>query len=160
MDIDKLKQYNESTTIDGIIMPTIEDFDNKVRLAISLWPQINENEEISYLFGKGVGVELALRGKVLGREKNNHNFPYRSHSDFEIYDSIGYERIPESGNFIHVLGAQEIYPKTATKGLHGLDESLMDSTYDVVSYQGGTYLVTCLEILFLDKWMKQESTPR
>ena len=38
-----------------------------------------------YLFGKGVGVELALRGTVVGREKNPIVFPYRSHSDFEIY---------------------------------------------------------------------------
>ena len=161
MDIEQLKNYNSKTTDTfGIIMPTIEEFDNKIKIAISLWPQINKNGGIDYLFGKGVGVELALRGEVNGRVKNYKNFPYRSHSDFEIYDSLGYEQIPESSSFVYVFGGQEIYPKTQTKGLACMESDLMDSTYDVVTYQGNTYLIPCLEILFLDKYMKRESTPR
>ena len=57
-EINKLKLYNEATSKDGIIMPTKETFDTKVKLAINLWPQINESGSIDYLFGKGVGSSL------------------------------------------------------------------------------------------------------
>lgn len=160
--IDELKSYHNKTTIEGIIMPDIETFDTKTKLAIKLWPQINSSGRIDYLLGKGLGVELALRGKVKGRVKRNNNFPYRSHSDFEIYNAPydDYDSIPESKAFNHVFGGQEIYPKTATKGLHDLPASLMDETYEEVEYNGETFLIPELELLFLDKYLKQESTPR
>ena len=160
--IDELKEYHTRTSKNGIIMPDIESFDTKTKLAIKLWPQINGDGRIDYLLGKGLGVELALRGKVKGRKKYNNNFPYRSHSDFEIYNApyTSYDSIPESKAFTYVFGGQEIYPKSATKGLHELPPSLMDSTYEEVEYNGETFLIPELEILFLDKYLKQESTPR
>lgn len=160
-EIERLKKYNDETTSDfGIMMPTLETFDTKVLMATTLWPQINKSGGIDYLLGKGVGAELAIRGEVLGRDKNPVSFPYRSHSDFEIYDCIGYFKIPEANEFYQVFGAQEYYPKDGTKGLHGMDPTMMDSTYETVTYNGHIYLVPELEILFLDKYLKQESTPR
>ena len=160
-ELDKLKEYNKKTTNqNGIIMVDKETFDKKVKLAITLWPQINKDKKIDYLIGKGVGIELALLGKVEGREKNNLEFSYRSHSDFEIYDTYGYDAIPESNDFRYVFGAMETYPKTYTKGLHGLKEGYMDETCEKVEYNGNTYLIPELEILFLDKYMKKEATPR
>ena len=160
-EIEKFKKYNDETTSEfGIMMPTLETFDTKVLMATTLWPQINKSGGIDYLLGKGVGVELALRGEVLGRDKNPVSFPFRSHSDFEIYDCLGYFEIPESEDFVYVFGAQEYYPKDSTKGLHGMDPNLMDSTYETVTYDGHIYLVPELEILFLDKYLRKESTPR
>lgn len=159
-ELEKLKKYNEETSEHGIIMPTLETFDMKVLMATTLWPQINKRGEIDYLLGKGVGAELALRGEVLGRDKNPVSFPYRSHSDFEIYDCIGYNNIPEARGFFEVFGAQEYYPKDRTKGLERMDPTMMDSTYETVTYNGHIYLVPELEILFLDKYLRQESTPR
>lgn len=161
--LDELKRYNEKTTTrEGFIMPNIEAFDTKISLAIKLWPQINSDGKIDYLLGKGVGVELALRGEVNGRKKHNNNFAYRCHSDFEIYDapSINYDLIKNSEMFTYVFGAQEIFPKDSTKALHNLPKSLMDDTYDEVYYNGETYLIPELELLFLDKYLKKESTPR
>lgn len=159
-EINKLKEYNDASTINGIMMPTKTEFDVKVQLAIRLWPQVNKSGKIDYLFGKGVGVELALLGNVQNRKKNNCNFPYRSHSDFEIYNTLGYESIPESKDFVSVFGSQEIYPKTKTKGLEAIQEGYMDETFETVNYQGNTYLVPELELIFLDKYMRQESTCR
>lgn len=160
LQIEKMKQYNEQTSKAGIIMPTVETFDKKVSMAINLWPQIGENGEIHYLLGKGVGVEVAIRGEVKGRKKRNNNFPYRSHSDFEIYNCVGYDNLPESKPFTFVFGGQEWYPKTSTKGLKDMEPGLMDSTYETVMYNGEEYLVSQLEILFLDKFLHQERTPR
>ena len=161
-DLISLREENERTSINGIIMPTLLDFDKKIALAIELWPQVNKDGGIDYLFGKGVGVELAIRGQVKGREKNPMSFPYRSHSDFEIYDCDGddYNEMPEAHDFYAVFGGQELYPKTSTKGLTDIEPGLMDSTYEVVSYNGHDYLVPELELLFLDKYLKMESTPR
>ena len=160
VELDKLKEYNERTIENGIVMPRLEDFDRKMQMAIDLWPQINKNGGIDYLLGKGVGVEVALRGTVQNRKKYHNNFPYRSHSDFEIYDTLGYNEIPESDKFRYVFGAMEIYPKSKTKGLSGMEEDLMDRTYEIVEYNGRKYLVPQLEILFLDKYLRKESTPR
>lgn len=161
-DIENLKKYNDMTTDRSVIMPTEATFDTKVELAIKLWPQINKDGSVAYLFGKGVGVELALRGFVEGREKNDVFFPYRSHSDFEIYNSLNvdYKSIPESKDFVRVFGAQELYPKNKTKGLSDIPDDYMDKTYDVVVYNGNRYLIPELELLFLDKFLRQESTPR
>lgn len=160
--IEKFKKYHEMTRENGIDMPNKDTFDSKIEIAINLWPQINSKGEINYLFGKGVGVELALLGEVKNRTKNNCNFPYRSHSDFEIYNSksTNYSEISESKDFVSVFGAQEIYPKTYTKGLKNIPDGYMDQTYDTVIYNGNTYLIPELELLFLDKYMKQESTAR
>ena len=160
VELDRLKEYNERTTENGIVMPRLEDFDRKIQIAIDLWPQINKNGGIDYLLGKGVGVELALRGTVQNRKKHHNNFPYRSHSDFEVYDTMGYDKIPESEKFRYVFGAMEIYPKNKTKGLSGMEEDLMDRTYEIVEYNGRKYLVPQLEILFLDKYLRKETTPR
>lgn len=161
IDINKLIEYNKKTTINGILMPTIDDFNNKTSLAIELWPQIN-NSKVEYLFGKGVGVELALQGEVIGREKNMDSIPYRSHSDFEIYNSISnnYEQLDNSKDFRQVFGAQEIYPKTNTKALKDMPSDLMDNTYETVTYNGKKYLIPQLELLFLDKYLRKENTPR
>lgn len=158
--IDKIKMYNEKTSIGSFIMPTIDTFDKKMLLAIKLWPQIGKDGQVHYLLGKGVGVEIAIRGDVQGRKKRNNNFSYRGHSDFEIYNCVGYDSLPESKAFNYVFGAQECYPKTETKGLKNMDPNLMDSTYETVVYKGNKYLVPELEILFLDKFLKKEKTPR
>jgi len=158
--LEKMKQYNCKTTKGGIIMPSLETFEKKMLLAIKLWPQIGKNGEVQYLLGKGIGVEIALRGEVVGRKKRNNNFPYRSHSDFEIYNCNGYDVLPESNPFTYVFGGQEWYPKNETKGLKNINPELMDNTYETVVYRGEEYLVPQLEILFLDKFLKQESTPR
>ena len=155
-ELKKLKEYNDSTSINSIMMPTKREFDIKIKLAKKLWPQISETGEINYLLGKGAGVELALLGEVQNRKKNNCNFPYRSHSDFEIYDTLG----NYSQEFLTVFGAQEIYPKTRTKGLDYIPDGYMDQTYDTVIYDGESYLIPELELLFLDKYMRQEATPR
>jgi len=158
--LEKMKLYNEKTSEAGIIMPNIDTFDRKMLMAIKLWPQIGKNGDIQYLLGKGVGVEVAIRGEVKGRRKRNNDFPYRSHSDFEIYDCVGYKNLPESDAFTFVFGWQEYRSKTETKGLQDMDPTLMDTTYETVIYKGQEYLVPELEILFLDKFLLPESTPR
>lgn len=158
--LNKLKNYNEKTTLNGIMMQNIDDFDTKVELAVNVWPQINKENKINYLFGKGVGVELAIQGQVQNRKKHNYNFPYRSHSDFEIYNSNGYENTNDCKNFLYIFGSQEIYPKTSTKALKEIPVGYMDKTYETVIYNKKTYLIPELELLFLDKYMLQESTKR
>lgn len=72
--ISRLKKWHEETTGDlGIIMPTEQDFYRKTLLATSLWRQ--EKEEANYLLGKGIGIEIALRGRVVGRERRSVEFP-------------------------------------------------------------------------------------
>ena len=161
--IDELKKYHIQTTgPGGIIMPTVEVFDTKIQLAIKLWPQVGNNGEINYLLGKGTGLEIALRGVAKGRKKYNNNFPYRSHSDFEIYGAKtdDYDFLPESEAFTYVFGSQEIFPRSKTKGLSNIPEDLMISTFQEVEYNGDTFLVPELELLFTDKYIARESTPR
>ena len=157
-EINELARYAKFTKSDkGMDMPTLEIFREKIKMAIALAPQVNSSGEINYLFGKGVGAELAIRGNVKGRKKYNRNFPYRCHSDFEIYDANGMGYTEE---FKKVFGAQECFPKTKTKALSGMDETLMDATYETVEYEGNEYLIPELEILFLDKFLRKEGTPR
>ena len=160
-EVQKIKDYCDSTRINGYEMPIQEVFDRKVEIAVKLWPQKTNDGEIRYLFGKGVGVELALRGEVQGRQKKGNDFPYRSHSDFEIYNYNGDYASDESAkNFHFVFGAQERYSKNETKALKNIPDGYMDSTYETVIYNGQEYLTPELEILFLDKYLRQESTPR
>ncbi len=166
----ELHEWHESTRgKGGIDMPTEDSFYEKVYLAVSLWPQ-REDTKINYLLGKGVGVEVALRGTVVGREKRKIVFPYRTHSDFELY-GVDYEnetseQTPSlakpvyTPGFKQVFGAQEYYPPTKTKGLKDIPPGLLYKTAESVDLGGVRVLVPKLELLFLDKWMAQETTPR
>lgn len=153
--MDKLKEWYDNTRDGTIQMPTEQSFYENVLLATSLFPQ-EENGNINYMFGKGIGIEIALRGKVEGREKNDVDIPYRSHSDFEMYGMDG----DYDSQFIEIFGAQERYPTTKTKGLVELPPDLMPSTVEEVELDGVKVLVPQLELLFLDKYLRQESTPR
>ncbi|MBR3329477.1 hypothetical protein IKG29_03055 [Candidatus Saccharibacteria bacterium] len=161
---DKIEQYRRycRETYQGTVeMPTLEIFDKKVEIATEVFPQRDDNGRIRYLFGKGVGAELAIRGEVGDRKKYNNRFPYRTHSDFEIYDYDGnYPTDAAIRDFYTIFGAEEIYPKNRTKALESIPEGYMDDTYETVRYNGREYLVPELEILFLDKYLLQESTPR
>lgn len=153
--IDKLKEWYNNTMVNGIQMPTEQAFYENVLLATSLFPQ-TENENINYMFGKGIGIEVALRGEVANRTKNDIEFPYRSHSDFEMYGMDG----DYDPTFREIFGAQERYPTTKTKGLAQIEPGLMADNAEKVNLDGVTLLVPQLEMLFLDKYLKQESTPR
>lgn len=154
-DIDKLRVWYESTRDGSIQMPTEKAFYENILLALSLFPQ-KENGKIKYVFGKGIGIEIALRGQISNRNKNEVEFPYRSHSDFEMYGMDG----EYNKNFVHIFGAQEKYPTTKTKGLTNLPPDLIGNTAEQVNLDGIDVLIPQLEILFLDKYLKQESTPR
>ena len=152
-----LEQWEQSTEIEGIMMPGIGAFYKSVLVAISTNPQRDADGKIRYLFGKGIGVEIALRGEIPGRTKFNTNPMYRSHSDFELYDAKGE---PYSPVFKRIFGGQEYYPSTDTKGLHGIPEGQMDETCETVNLDGYEVLIPQLELLFIDKFLKKEATPR
>ena len=155
--IQLLREWENKTEIEGIIMPQLEDFYRSVLVAISLNPQRNEDGKIVYLFGKGIGIEIALRGKVQGRNVFETEPIYRSHSDFELYDA---KESPYTQFFQDVFGSQEFYPPTKTKGLRDIPEEEMDITHESVDLDGYEILIPKLEILFLDKFLRKESTPR
>ena len=48
----------------------------------------------------------------------------------------------------------------SANGLKNLPESYMDETHQVVDFYGIEVLVPCLEVLYVDKMLKKESTPR
>lgn len=154
--IEILAKWEKETEINGIMMPEEHDFYRSVLLAVSLYPQKNQKDKIQYLFGKGIGVEIALRGTIEGRRQYEMQSSYRSHSDFELYDSDG----SYTKEFYKVFGAQEYYPPTKTKGLKKIPEGHMDKTHEIVKIDGYQVLVPQLEILFLDKFLRKESTPR
>ena len=154
--IEILEKWKKETDVNGIMMPEEQDFYRSVLLATSLYPQKNQEGQIQYLFGKGIGVEIALRGTIEGRRQYETQPPYRSHSDFELYDSNG----SYTEEFYRVFEAQEYYPPTETKGLKEIPEGYMDKTHETVMIDGYEVLVPQLEILFLDKFLKKESTPR
>ena len=142
-------------------MPTEQDFYRKTLLATSLWHQQNGNK-INYLLGKGAGVEVALRANVVGRTKRPVEFSYRSHSDFELY-AVN----PETGAntvypdpFKKVFGAQEYFPVTKTKGLKNIPSTLLHETAELVDFGEVSVRIPQLELLFLDKYIARESTPR
>ncbi|HMS50282.1 MAG TPA: hypothetical protein PKA02_02490 [Candidatus Saccharibacteria bacterium] len=152
----QLKGWHEATSKDGIIMPDMDTFTAKMVLANALMPQRDESGNITYLFGKGAGAELALQGEVDGRSKKVAEVPFRAHSDFEIYGvaTDSYNAIPNSHRFTAVFGSQEIYPVTQTKGIHELPPDYLHETAEVVSYGGVDFLVPSLELQFVDKFEK------
>lgn len=166
--LQQLRYWNESTSPEGILMPTEQDFYRKTLLAVSLWPQ-HANGNHPYLLGKGVGVEIALRGKISGRIKRPVKFSYRTHSDLELYgidyptNDIG-ENLsgvsPYPPVFKQVFGAQETFPLTRTKGLKNIPPTLLHQTSETVDLGGISVRVPQLELLFLDKFIASESTPR
>ncbi|MFA4887193.1 MAG: hypothetical protein WC595_03195 [Candidatus Nanoarchaeia archaeon] len=154
--VSALKDWQTKTSRGSIIMPTIIDFYRKVSLAIYLFPQKNKKKEIGYLFGKGIGVEIALQGEVKGRRKRVR-FVCRSHSDFELYN-FSCKSYPPA--FREVFGAQEFYPPTKTKGLENIPNRFMSATAEEVNLGGFKVYIPELELLFLDKLISRESTPR
>ncbi len=152
----ELRDWHERTQQDGLDMPTIELFAAKVMLARALMPQVNESGQVQYLFGKGVGLELALQGNVTGRPKRLSATPYRTHADFEIYAAQDdhYDAIEHSDRFVSVFGAQEIYPVGNTKGLTALPPDLLHATAETVDFGGITFLVPSLEVQLVDKFEK------
>lgn len=157
--IEKLADWRRQTMEGGIEMPTEKIFYNKVFVAISLWRQKKEGGGITYILGKGTGVEIALRGNVRGREKRQPAFPYRSHSDFELYAvDVGIEVY--SPAFMTVFGAQEYFPPTKTKGLSHLPPDLLHKTCETVDLGGIDILIPELELMYLDKRFASEATPR
>lgn len=105
----RLHTWHEDTSPGGIDMPTEDEFYKKVLLAVSLWRQ-KQGKEIVYLLGKGIGVEIALKGNVVGRVKREVTFPYRSHSDFEIYGLKSNLTLPYSVPFKTVFWKSRIFP--------------------------------------------------
>lgn len=164
----KLREWHDQTRDVGIDMPTEKAFYEKVLLAISLWRQ-QEGEKTNYLLGKGVGVEVALRGSVAGRIKRPIEFSYRSHSDFELY-AVDYKAGEDGANlgggpvytepFRRIFGSQEYFPVTKTKGLKNIPPTLLYDTAEVVDLGGVEVRIPQLELLFLDKYIVGESTPR
>jgi len=154
-------------------MPDIDTFWRKTYLILSLWPQVKDGR-IMYLFGKGHAVEVALRGDIKGRQKREVSFSYRTHSDFDLYGvatdpqrefkyKVDYVYTPV---FKKVFTGQEAY--VAAKFVRGLPEAvqleirdLMHKNEERVDLGGGvTALAPELEILFLDKFIMREGTPR
>lgn len=159
--LQKLKAYRESIkeTSNGFEMPTERDFYRSIFLAVSLWPQI-KNGQIQYLVGRGAGIEVALQGDVNNRAKNDLQFLYRSHADFDLYgvnydvDPNGFGNIgkqPYSEEFLYVFGAQEYYPLKATKGLEHIPGKFLHETAETVDLGGIPIVIPQLEILALDK---------
>lgn len=151
--LDALRDWHEDTTDDGNIMPDMDTFTAKAVLARALMPQVNEQGEIQYLFGRGAGIELSVQGQVAGRHKRTDDVPYRSHSDFEIYgvEADNYDYIDHSDRFRAVFGGQEIYPVGKTKGLADLPETCLHDTAETVNFGGIEFLVPSLELQFTEK---------
>ncbi len=154
--VERIKKWQRDTEQHGIMMTNMEDFYRSLLVAISVHPQKDSNGNINYLFGKGFGTEVALRGNVLGRTKHNTNPIYRSHSDFELYDA----KVFMTRLFLEIFGTQEYFPPDRTKGLVNFEEGYMDSTYETVDVDGYKVLVPQLELLFADKFLRKEGTPR
>lgn len=164
----KLAAWSEGTKEDGMDMPTETAFYQKTLLAVSLWRQ-REGSKTNYLIGKGTGVEVSLRGNVQGRIKRPVEFSYRCHSDFELY-GVDYEAGANGSNLLNkpiytnafkeVFGNQEYFPPTKTKGLKNIPPTLLHETAETVDLGGVQILIPQLELLFLDKFLSRESTPR
>jgi hypothetical protein len=137
--VERLRKYEVESTNDSIEMPTEQEFYRKVLLAASLWRQTDESG-INYLFGKGVGAEIAIQGIALGRTRRNVDISYRSHSDFELY-GVNTDKPVYTDEFKAVFGAQEYFPPTKTKGLRNLPPELLHQTAQVVDLGGTTLLV-------------------
>ena len=105
--------------------------------------------QVYYLFGKGHAVEIALIGDVQDRIAAKRDFPFRTHSDFDLY-GVPLD-VEYSESFKLVFGAQETYDPTETKGLHNLPPGLLHNTAEKVDLGGLSVLIPQLELLFLDK---------
>ena len=169
----KLKSEVDKNFKDGALMPTLDVFYMDTLLAVSAMRQsslfTNDENSIEYYPGKGWGVEIALLGNVLGRQKRNISFPYRSHSDFELYgmdfksDKHGGKIDDEktyTSDFKTIFGSQEIFSSNHTKGLKNLPEDLISKSATICMLGDIPIKIPELEILFLDKWIMTESTPR
>lgn len=156
----RLHDWHTETSTGGIDMPDRDTFTAKTLLARALMPQRREDGTIMYLFGKGVGAELALQGEVEGRTKRLTDVPYRTHSDFEIYGAAAdnYDDIPHSERFRAVFGGQEIFAATKTKGLRDLPPDYLHKTAETATYGGLDFLVPRLEIQLVDKFEKTNET--
>jgi hypothetical protein len=153
----KAAAFHRATLIDGLDMGDDATFFAKTWLATRLWPQAGGTKP--YLLGKGAGVELALQGRVVGRTPRPVAFAIRTHSDFELYGVHADTSAPKA--FFRVFGSPERYPPEKTKGLSSLPPDLLVSTGEEVDL-GGAFraCVPQLELLFLDKFLVRESTPR
>jgi len=147
-----------------VFMPDPDSFRHKTFLLASLWPQ-KKDGSVNWLLAKGAGAELALQGEVLNRETHEFHREIRSHADFEVYacdtndvGELAWEAVSEdSTQAIEVFKLLELYPETFTKGMKDLPKDLMRSTAETVRYDGTSYLIPQLELLFLDKWQAPES---
>ena len=160
VDVEKLAAYHQASKQGSVDMPDKQTMITKVFAALILFPQKEANGEINYLFGKGIGVEIALLGNCPGREASNAEFEPRSHSDFEIYDVKDDSVFDKYPGFHRVFGGQEYYPEDQTKGLKQIPAGYLDQTHQVVDFYGIEVLVPALEVLYVDKMLKKESTPR
>ncbi len=157
--IEQLRQWRRETfaAANGVDMPTRESFYQRTLAAVAFSPQ-HKDDKIQYLFGKGQGTEVALQGTAVGRIIKSERIPYRSHSDFDLYGMDESALSNYQGN--PIFGGQEYYPSAKTKGLSALPEGFLHATAQTINLGGVEVLVPELELLFLDKLMKQETTPR
>ena len=148
-DIEALRLWNIDSSVDNKLMPDYETFVDKVLVINKLWPQIVDGK-INYLFGMGIGIELALQGNVIGRRKNNNCYPYRSHNDIYLYDV---DSINDNNLLSRVFKNVFLFDKKNTYTLNGLSSDLLDKNYDMVMIHNHKILIPCLEILFLDSYL-------
>lgn len=152
-DIENLRLWNIDTSIEGILMPDYDSFVEKVLMMCKLWNQKDDNK-INYLFGMGIGIELALQGNVIGRRKNNNCYPYRSHNEIFLYNVDNSNNNFYNNNaFLRVFNRVELYDKKSTFVLNDMPKDLMDNNYDMVMIHNHKVLIPCLEILFLDSYL-------
>lgn len=155
VQLQALAQWRDEGFENGVEMPTFEKFFQKTLLAVALWPQKSE-QKINYLFGKGHAVELALQGEIVGRRRISNDPTFRQHADFDLYDVT---QVPPE-MYKKVFGATEIYPPEKTKGLSQLPSTLLANTAETVLLGNVSVYIPQLELLFIDKVLKRESTPR
>ena len=150
-DIEEIRKWNIDTSHDGIIINNYDEFITKILLTLKLWPQV-DNNQINYLFGKGIGVELALQGNVQNRIKYNKCYPTRSHNNIDFYAVSDVS----SPNFYQVFGTPTIYPTSNTSVLEALPSNMLYETKEIVSINNHQIYIPELEILFLDKYLNRE----
>lgn len=68
--------------------------------------------------------------------------------------------MPYPHAFKKVLGAQEFFPLTKTKGLKNLPPDLLHTTAEAVNFGGIEIFIPELELLFLDKYFNAEISLR
>ena len=160
-DIKEIRNYHIDTSSEGVMVKTYDDFINKILLMVKLWPQ-KEGNNINYLFGSSVGLELALQGNVVGKKKNNNCYTYRPHNEIILYNVkiIDYEDTQDSYNFKEAFGNIEFYPSYELKVLSNINNDLLDKNYETVIINNHKVLIPELEILFLEKYLQRELVSR